>query len=485
MRQPHRFLVALTIIVLTFSAVAPAGVLAVETTTDPGSPPADETGVVSSEALFPPEASVFLATSANETTASGSDGNETESSPDGNETETDSDESPGMADGIRVTPISVEEDWIGVETAESDEQFNTTGPFAVFGTSEPVEIARIEQSGADARVLDGDQAIEVDYDDDAAPSLDGTTYFELELHFADGSVHTVDLYASNTGVSAAASEYEEYGDLVDQLISDAQDEGYDATSEDVEAYYDGVLEDLELLEMLFVERAANLLATGIMFISNPLGVALFLIVLAAGMLWIERKHGWMVRIIADDAGAHERKLTQLKLWYQQNTQAAWEEELYNLDGVSRQQQRYLEDAFGVSTVGHLADIARRGPPSQRGRFDQLVDSDADQTAVTDGGTPADEEAPESESDSKLDEDDVQEFSSALAAVDPTDPHNSWLAEACTPNRLGDPTAVLVVMKKALYRMEHRYNMAQPYRSVRMDCSRLIDEINDHRGVRSR
>jgi len=53
---------------------------------------------------------------------------------------------PGAAAGLRVTPIDFGEEWMGTETTDSDAEYATTGPFALFSLSAPAENARIAQS---------------------------------------------------------------------------------------------------------------------------------------------------------------------------------------------------------------------------------------------------------------------------------------------------------------------------------------------------
>jgi len=85
---------------------------------------------------------------------------------------------------------------MGTETTDSDAEYATTGPFALFSLSAPAENARIAQSAADAQLLEGEQTLRVDYDDDDAAPTDGESYYEVELFFEDGSTKTIGLTAS-------------------------------------------------------------------------------------------------------------------------------------------------------------------------------------------------------------------------------------------------------------------------------------------------
>ena len=156
----------------------------------------------------------------------------------------------GTADRLRVSPITFGEDWIETRTTEADAEYNTSGPFAVFALSEPAQNVRIAQSGAEARLLEGDQTVRIDYQDDAAES--GSTYFQLELFFQDGSSTTIDLTATQTSVSVASTEYAAYSGLIEDMKEDAEARGY-GTSPDAMIEYHGFLMDrAELVESFVV-----------------------------------------------------------------------------------------------------------------------------------------------------------------------------------------------------------------------------------------
>jgi len=124
---------------------------------------------------------------------------------------------------------------MGTETTDSDAEYATTGPFALFSLSAPAENARIAQSAAGAQLLEGEQTLRVDYDDDAAPT-DGESYYEVELFFEDGSTKTIGLTASETGVSVAASDYAEYQALIEEMEEPATERGFEATPEGLIEY---------------------------------------------------------------------------------------------------------------------------------------------------------------------------------------------------------------------------------------------------------
>jgi len=89
-------------------------------------------------------------TDANNTTASSGENPDFE---DDQPPEYADDGTPGAAAGLRVTPIDFGEEWMGTETTDSDAEYATTGPFALFSLSAPAENARIAQSAAGAQLL--------------------------------------------------------------------------------------------------------------------------------------------------------------------------------------------------------------------------------------------------------------------------------------------------------------------------------------------
>jgi len=143
--------------------------------------------------------------------------------------------SPESAETVRILPVQLEADFVTIETAEQGEQYNTTGPFAFFTLSEPVETVAIQQPKAEATVLEGGRAVRVQYDSDAA-AVGKSSLYELELYFADGSSRTVQLYASKTSVSTGAAELKQYRPFIMDALNDAESAGYERDAEGVEKH---------------------------------------------------------------------------------------------------------------------------------------------------------------------------------------------------------------------------------------------------------
>ncbi|WP_254810614.1 hypothetical protein [Natronosalvus amylolyticus] len=384
----------------------------------------------------------------NETATNESDaGNDTETDTDSDEFEDSnvSDGEPGLADRVRVSPVSLgDEDWLETTTEDSDEAFNTTGPFALFTLSEPAENVRIAQSDAEATLLEGDTTILVEYEPGAAGS--SSTFFELEVFFPDSSTSSIDLYATSTEVSAAAAELEAYGGLIDDMQDSAEEEGYDTDPSGLEDYYDWRVERATLVDSFLVERAAQLLILAIMAAENPLVWILILLSIAVAAYRREQAHGWILDRIENDSGETARQQEQLEAEYRRDKQTANEEFIGELPQINDQQAVYWNDSFDIHSTLQLAELALRGPR------DLEISSDAQ----PDGGQPE----------------------SAIAELEAETIHNSWLAEVYTTNRLSGPREALSCLKAALIRMEATYSMGHRYSGVRNDVEQLLDEIDE-------
>jgi len=351
----------------------------------------------------------------------------------------------GTADRLRVSPITFGEDWIETRTTEADAEYNTSGPFAVFALSEPAQNVRIAQSGAEARLLEGDQTVRIDYQDDAAES--GSTHFQLELFFQDGSSTTIDLTATQTSVSVASTEYAAYSGLIEDMKEDAEARGY-GTSPDAMIEYHGFLMDrAELVESFVVERAKQLFSTFILIIQNPLAWVVGLLSIFLVAYRHESEHSQMLNIIENAASATARKQQQLEAFYQRDIETANEEPISELPEINEQQEVYWQNAFDVYSVQQLCNLARDGPHT-----------DGDKV-VADGG----------------------EQSTAIADIDAENIHDSWLAEAFSTNRLTGPQETLSGMLAALRRSEAKYGLGHIYGETRGDVEDLLKEIQQTEG----
>ncbi len=394
-------------------------------------------------AAAPMGAGVALAdTPDNESTGSNGEPNGAEDeNPDFDETADTDDDTPGIADRVRVDPIPIDEDWMGVETQSTGEEFETEGPFALFSISEPADNVRVQQSGADARLHDGDQTIHVDFDEDAAPA-DNSTFFEVEVFFEDGSTHQMELYATQTGVSVAAAELTTYEGLISQMEEDAADRGFGTDAAGLEEYHQWQMDRVELVESFLVERAEQLFATLILTAENPLAWVIALLSIAVITYKRERDQGFILRRIENDSGKTARKQERHQAAYNRSKDTANEEPISDLDKINVQQAQYWSDTFDIFSVRQLAELARKGPVDKQ---DELM---------ADGGEPR----------------------TAIGQIDAENIEDSWLAPVFSTNRLADSQEALSNIRAALIRMENKYGMRHIYRDARSDVEAALEIV---------
>lgn len=350
------------------------------------------------------------------------------------------DTAPGSADTARVTPLRFSEEWLHVEVAQQDSAFNTTGPFAMFSITEPVEAVRISEQSADAELLDGQQTVIVRYEEDAAPRPDKPALYSLEVFYADGSEAQIELWASGTDVSVEAAELQDYKAFVYDVRGDARSAGYEENPEGVTAYYEDTQERAELLDNLFVEKAAQAVATVMSWLMNPIGLAITLLLVAVGSYYRLSRRGYTLDVISNDSGKAQRLRERLRLTYKQHQQTADEERLSEIAQIGDSSEVYWRDAEGVSTVYQLAELARSGKTIQR-----------------DG--------------------ELQQAHAGVADLEAGMLEKSWLEAVAGPGRgrIASYDIALSHMKTACERMMSTYGMGHIYRDTYEELVQLIDE----------
>lgn len=350
---------------------------------------------------------------------------------------------PTTAETIRILPVQLEADFVNTEVAKQGEMYNTTGPFAFFSTSEPVEKAAVQQEGAKATVLEGGRTVRVQYDSDAAP-VGKQSLFNLQLWFDDGSSRSIELYAEKTSVSVGAAEMKKYRPVILTMLSDAEKAGYERDPDGLEAHYQDVKETAQLLDSLFTEQAKRLFGSVVGVVMNPLGIAALLIMAALIALWQLRRNSQALEILTNDSGKAARLRERLWIEYKNQQQTAADEQLRELKGVGEMGEIYWKDAFGVDTTAGLAELFRQGIPVMR---------DGEVKHV--GGVE------------ELDAETIE---------------SSWLEAVCRENRLPSQEIALSHGKTALHRMISKFGMAHHYQDAYENVRELMDELDESRDV---
>lgn len=375
-------------------------------------------------------------------TALAQDGNTT-STPAPNSTETPAQNGtaagPTTASQVRITPIQFEESYLQVSVREADSAFDTRGPFVLFSLSEPVESARVNQQPASATVLKGGNQVKVEFQDDAAPTGQESRYV-LELFFADGSTKTVELYATQTGVSVGAAELQKYQPVIEELQTVAEAHGYGSSPEELLAYLEYINDRADLVEGFLTEKAAQLMALGIAAATNWLFWLLFLAAVALVGKWIQKRYGGLLEALQNDVGRAERKRRELELAYQEQKQTADEVPLDEIPAIGNN-ATYWIDGLGTRSAGQLARLAAYG--AHRNTRDGL------------------EQVHEGVDD--LDVDDIE---------------SSWIEPVIRGNRIPTSKQALGELKSVLEYMETQHNLGHLYRDARDELERLIDEIEE-------
>lgn len=354
-----------------------------------------------------------------------------------------SDGRPSTADTVRVLPVQFEPEYLSVDTAQQGARYNTSGPFAVFSFSEPVDQVAIQQPKATATVLEGGRQVRVSYEPDAAP-VGSQSLYELQVYFADGSSRTIELYAERTSVDVGSAEMKKYRPFILDVLEDAEEAGYDRSPEGAESHYEDVQETAQLLDSLFVEQAVRLLGSLFGIVSNPLGIASILVGAAIVTYWMLSRNRSMLELLTNDSGKSARKRQELWLKYKQAQQTAAEEPLSELKGVGEMGEIYWRDAFGVDTVAGLAELFRQGFPVRRDGETKHV-----------GG---------------VDSLDVETIDA------------SWLEAVCRDHRLPSVEIALAHGKLALRRMVSEYGMGHVYEETLQDVRELIEELDESRDI---
>lgn len=372
---------------------------------------------------------------------------------------------PTLADRARVTAVSFDKEYLRVERTD-EMQWNTTGPYAVFAVSEPVDAARIAQPGATATVLDGGHTVRVAYSEDAAPS-GSTSLYTMDLFFEDDSNATASLFARQTNQIVASAELQESAGFIETMKEDAVEHGYEPTIEGIEDYHAWEKEQADIFTNLFGPQFEKLFGWFIITITTPFAIIFFagVIVLAAWRML--QVHGWKLRAHQNAVDLREQSRQQMRLAYFAEQDAADEERLEDLDEIGPS-HIYWSDAFDVQSVKQLADLFAFGKPAVDPEGHIIRDTDADpltdhdgETLTWDDGTPV--YPPIKEHCGYLDLQDAEW-------------RDTWLEPILRPDMLGDEQTALAHAKRALMRMTTHYGQAD-YRTARAEVRALLDDLD--------
>jgi len=366
------------------------------------------------------------------------------------ENSTTNESTAAQADLVRVSPANPNEDYLSIETQSSDSVYNTSGPYATFSLSEPVDAARAEQSKANARVLGDGSVLRVEYEDDAGAGGNASLY-TVELFFNDGSTRTIDLYATQTDVSVAGAQYAEYSDFIDYTTSQAESNGYDKSPEGARNYVEAQEEAAELFDSLFTEHVMMFLAIVMQAARNFVSWVLAIGFIAGLAIYFERKHGWILRLQQMAESRAELMREAVRQDYEERRNTAAKHPLEDVKEIGPNAARYWRE-LGVETVDDMIEVACKGivALTEDGRIQY---NDDDEVVYAHHG--------------------VED----LKDVDPLTMEQlrsqTWLGPLILEGRLA-PTTALSNIEAALLVAEKEYNRGNEVR----DARRTVSELNE-------
>lgn len=379
-----------------------------------------------------------------------------------------------IATQARITAIAFDRPYLRVERRNED-TWNTTGPYAVFAVSEPVDAVRITQPTASARVKN-DHTVRVAYDPQAAPSADDESLYTVEVFFDDGSKRTLDLYATQTDQIVASAALQESQGFIETMKEDAEEHGYPATIEGIQQYHEWEKEQADLFNNIFAPQFEKLFAWLVVTIQTPFAIMLLagLATLAAWL--ILRSHGEMLRTNQNSVNLVEQSRRKMRLAYRENQDAADEERLEDLDAIGPA-AIYWNDGLNINSVRQLAYEFAYGRPQtdDHGNIIRYSEAEAAEKGIEpmadeDGTTLRDDDG-EPIYPPKMVHRGVEDLRGE------TRPRDTWLEPMLRPDMLGDYQTVLAHAKRALARMTTHYGKSQ-YRPARRKVASLLESLTE-------
>lgn len=402
-----------------------------------------------------------------------------------NQTATPDDDGTSIATQTRITPVKFDKAYLSVSTRQAGAEFATAGPYAVFATSRPVTAARVSQPKATATVLDGDQTIRIAYQDDAAAG-DQESLYSVELFFEDGSTRTLDLYATQTSQAVIDADLKDNYEAFQEILSDAEAEGYEATADGVLNYYSDLQRRAELFDDLLSKPLTNFFQWAIITIATVEAVIFLLIVLLLGIWRVKSLVGRKVDGLASAENRAREKGERLAQLYQESINDASRQEIDDIDAIGSH-AIYWKDAFNTQTTKQLGDLVAFGYP-ETDEHGQIKWVDEDGEDIDPGDVYwTDEEGYTVRDDGgdriprpKM----VHRGVDDLAAMDTDDlAEKSWLAPILQPERIGDRVTALVELEAVLDELDNRWGCPE-YRTAKKQVREIIDEIQDRSPIES-
>lgn len=384
---------------------------------------------------------------------------ETPVADDGDDDEDGDGTAPPMAERARITPTKIQEaDYLSVEVRESDEVFGTEGDVVVFEVSQPLEAVRIQQEQAEATVLQGGHVLKVEYQPGAAPPGNESLY-RLELFFEDGSQGEVELYASETDKSVAASDLTEWEPVIDALCDLAETYGHDeCTPAEMEEFIEFAEGRLEVIEGFLVEALSFVffwLSTGL---THPATLTLMLAV-AGLVLWrLYSKHGDILEELSTRANRYVQKRDKLESDFQSAKRTADDDDLREVPAIGSF-ATYWRDAYGVRSPLQLAHLAQAGAHRR-----------VEVTPETDGGDADDAGSPQVR---------LERVHEGVDDLDLDAVEESWLEPVL--RHLPNERVALNHIRAAITYLETEYQLGHAFEDAHVQVEMLLEDLDERDG----
>lgn len=285
---------------------------------------------------------------------------------------------PTLATQSRIAPASPDTEYASITARQNGDGYNVTGEFAIFSLTEPVEAVRVEEPKAEGRVLDGGQTVRVDFEPDASPP-DSQSLYTLTLYFEDDSTRQVKLYVTDTDQIVASAELKDMSTFLRTVKQDAEEAGYDDSTEGMQQYYADTKEQAEIFNNLLGPEIAAFFGAAVAALSSSLFVAFIGGVIFLTSYYLVSVHGHKIRGKQNGGNAAEEKRQQYNRFYHEQRDAAAEEALSAIEEIGGDDM-FWKDCFNVATVKQLADLTAKGRP-QRDKAGNIVFTDASKDDV--------------------------------------------------------------------------------------------------------
>lgn len=416
-------LIAALLAVLLATAAVPTAALAADHTTGP------QTASIGSSTLALQDNSTT-----NNSTTSPNDGS-----------------TPTIASQVRITPAPPDADYVSITVVNSDERFNSTGTFATFQISQPVDAVRTKQPHASARVL-GDHVIQIQFDRQAAPG-DRASLYTVEMFFSDGSSRSFEVMAHNTDITATPSIDPGYASVIDYLENNAKGMGFKATPEGVKAYVQNREERANLFEGLWKEQIETFITLRMAQAFSPLDWVAAIVLLGLLLYWLNSKIGWVMRAQQFAGSKAEMIREALRQEAEEQRNAAAKHSLGDVDGIGRNAERFWKK-LGIETVENMIQVTCKGIVATDEHGAAKINEDGHIVLAHQG--VADLQAVEPLTERNLRE-------------------NTWLKPVILEGRLRASTA-LANIENALLVAEMDYNRGAEVRETRLAVQELLADL---------